>query len=27
MRLIIDYISGMTDHFALKEYQDLSAST
>ncbi|MCS3833566.1 dGTPase [Aeromonas veronii] len=27
VRLIIDYISGMTDHFALKEYQDLSAST
>ncbi|MCW0505968.1 dGTPase [Aeromonas piscicola] len=26
VRLIIDYISGMTDHFALKEYQDLSAS-
>lgn len=25
-RLIIDYISGMTDHFALEEYQQLSAS-
>lgn len=25
MRLIIDYISGMTDHFVLTEYQSLSA--
>lgn len=26
-RLIIDYISGMTDNFSLTEYQNLSAST
>ena len=25
-RLLIDYISGMTDDFALEEYQNLSAS-
>jgi dGTPase len=25
-RLLIDYISGMTDGFALEEYQNLSAS-
>lgn len=25
MRLILDYVSGMTDHFVLTEYQSLSA--